>query len=498
MKEFNENYSDYLSDESKTSGKCEYISFPTLTKDIYNILNISKEKNLPITIQGGLTGITGGSVPNSGIILNLSKLNKISDLQEYEDYATLKCEPGVLLSEIREYIKNTKYFFPNDPTETSASIGGMVSCNSSGALSYSYKSIRDWILALKIILPTGETLNLNRGENFSDNLDFSLTTEEGTKISGKLPNIPYVDIKSASGYYIRPNMDLIDLFIGQEGTLGIISEITIKLIPKKEFITGIVIFFSSEKEAIDFVHNIRGENSFRDIKANAIEFFNEKSLILVNKMKNERDMFSELNTIKEEYKSAIYIEFQRNTEEETNNSIEELYEILDYMNISDENTWCAFDEKELSVLKLFRHAIPESVNTLIGEIKRDNPTITKLSTDMSVPNSVLDYALNMYNTDLQKANLTYVIFGHIGNNHLHVNIIPHNQEEYNIGKELYKKWAKDLVEKGGSVSAEHGIGKIKKDFFKIMFNEKEIEDMKKLKNIFDNNNILNKGNIFEV
>lgn len=497
MKEFNETYSDYLSDESKTSGKCEYISFPNSEKDIYNILDISKEKDLPITIQGGLTGITGGSVPYNGIILNLSKLKKIGEIKEYKDYATLTCEAGVLLSEIRENIKNTKYFFPNDPTETSASIGGMVSCNSSGALSYSYKSIRDWIVGLKIILSNGETIIINRGKNFANNLDFSLRTEEGTLINGKLPNIHYVDIKSAAGYYIRPNMDLIDLFIGMEGTLGIISEITIKLIEKKDFITGIVIFFPSEKASIDFVHNIRGENSFGNLNANAIEFFNENSLNLVNKMKQEREMFGELNTIKDEYKSAIYIEFQRNAEEETNQAIEDLYNILGSMNISDEDTWCAFDEKELSILKLFRHAIPESVNTLIGEIKRNNPSITKLSTDMSVPNSVLDYALNMYNADLEKAGLNYVIFGHIGNNHLHVNIIPHNEEEYHIGKELYTKWAKDLVSKGGSVSAEHGIGKIKKDLFKIMFNEKEIEEMRKLKNTFDKENIINVGNLFD-
>ncbi|MBQ0105721.1 MAG: FAD-binding oxidoreductase [Armatimonadetes bacterium] len=494
---YNNNYSDYLSDESRTEGKCDYISFPENEEDIKDIISALSKINLPVTVQGGMTGITGGAVPQKGAVLNLSKMNKMGSVTEKDSCATLTCEPGVLLSEIRNKIKNSGYFFPNDPTETSASIGGMAACNASGALSYEYKSIRPWISGLKIILSDGDTLTLNRGEHFAQNFNFSLTTDQGNEISGTLPNIHYVDIKSAAGYYIRPNMDLIDLFIGMEGTFGIISSITIKLIPKRKSVTGIVVFFPNEESALTFVRNIRGENEFPNIGASAIEFFSGNALDLVNRMKTERDMFSELNTIKEEYRSAVYIEFQKNTEDETDKAIENLYEILENMEISDEDTWCASDEKELAVLKLFRHAIPESVNTLIGEIKRTDPNITKLSTDMSVPNAYLEFVFDLYNSSLKKAGLDYVIFGHIGNNHLHVNIIPNSEEEYRKGKELYREWAKKIVSVGGSVSAEHGIGKIKKDFFNIMFSQKEIEEMKNLKKLFDKNNILNIGNIFD-
>lgn len=493
---FSHIYTDYISDESKTAGNCSFIVFPETEEDIKSSLAEAKEKNLSVTVQGGLTGITGGAVPYGGAVINLSKFKNIYNFTEKDVYATLSCNPGVLLSDIREYLKNTDYFFPNDPTETSASIGGMVSCNSSGALSYSYGSIRNWILGLKIILPDGDTITLKRGENFAKDTEFSVTTDSGNTISGNLPRIHYVDIKSAAGYYIRPNMDIIDLFIGMEGTFGIISEITLKLIHKYRYTTGIVIFFPQEETALSFVHSVRGEGEFPSLNANAIEFFDSNSLSLTNRMKKERDMFSELNEIKPEYKSAIYIEFQRNTEEETDESIENLYNILDSLNISDENTWCAFTDREIPLLKLFRHAIPESVNTLIGEIKRSEPSVTKLSTDMSVPDRYLDFVFDLYKTDLKSSGLDYVIFGHIGNNHLHVNIIPHSKEEYSKGKELYKKWAKIITEKGGSVSAEHGIGKIKKDFFSIMFSQAEIEEMKKLKNIFDKNNILSRGNLF--
>lgn len=496
MTEYSDIYKDYISDESKTEGKCSFIAFPESEEDILSILSAAKEKSLSVTVQGGLTGITGGAVPSEGLVLNLSRYKKISELKETGDYAFLTVAPGCLLSEVREYLKNTDYFFPNDPTETSASIGGMVSCNSSGALSYSYRSIRNWIEELKIILPDCDTVTLTRGENFAKNYDFSITTDQGNIIKGTLPKIHYSETKSASGYYIRPDMDLTDIFIGMEGTLGIISSVTLRLIHKKPSVTGIAIFFPEEKKAVDFVKSARGEKEFPSLNADAIEFFDCNSLSLANRMKREREMFPELSQIKDEYKASVYIEFQRNTEEETETAIENLYNILDSMNISDEDTWCAFSEKEMSVLKLFRHAIPESVNTLIGEIKRKEPKITKLSTDMSVPDEYLSFIFDLYKTDLKTSGLDYVIFGHIGNNHLHVNIIPKNAEEYSKGKELYKKWAKEAVAKGGAVSAEHGIGKIKKEFLKIMFSQEEIEDMKNFRNLFDKKNILNQGNLF--
>jgi len=490
-------HSDFLWDESRKTGNAEYISFPKSNSEIINILKFAYSNQINITVQGSLTGIVAGAVPNDGIILNLSKLNKINQVEIIdENLAYITVEPGALLSDIRKSIEDTGYFFPNDPTETSASIGGMVASNSSGALTYSYGSIRPWIQYIEVALSNGDTLCITRGEHFATENDFSLTTTDGNIISGTLPQVPSVDIKSTAGYYIRPNMDLIDLFIGMEGTLGIITNITLKLTKKPNDVAGIVVFFPNEELAIDFVKYIRGEDNFEDLSANAIEYFNSGALNLVNKMKTEREIFKEIPPIKPEYKSAIYIEFHRDSEDEIEESIGLLMEILEHINISDDDTWCAFTPQELEKLKIFRHAIPESVNLLIGEIKKKEPTLTKLSTDMSVPNDKLEWIFNMYNKDMQENNLMYVIFGHIGNNHLHVNIIPQSKEEFLLGKKIYLKWAKEVTDNNGSVSAEHGIGKIKKDFLNIMFNKEQISDMLELSKKFDDKSILNNGNLF--
>ena len=140
--------------------------------------------------------------------------------------------------------------------------------------------------------------------------------------------------------------------------------------------------------------------------------------------------------------------------------------------------------------------MPEAVNLLIDERKRSNAELTKLGTDMSVPDEHLEAVIAMYNAGLRENGLESVIFGHIGNNHVHVNILPNSIEEYDRGKSLYLTWARQIVELGGSVSAEHGIGKIKVAFLKLMYGEEGIAQMRALKRLFDPEMALNVGNLF--
>jgi D-lactate dehydrogenase (cytochrome) len=135
---------------------------------------------------------------------------------------------------------------------------------------------------------------------------------------------------------------------------------------------------------------------------------------------------------------------------------------------------------------------------LIDKRRKDNPTITKLGTDMAVENKDLRYIFNMYKEDLKKQNLEYAIWGHIGDNHLHVNILPRDLKDYEKGKKLYNSWAKKVSELGGAVSAEHGVGKIKTEFLEIMYGEEYIKEMINLKKIFDPEELLSVGNMFKI
>ena len=467
-----EEYADYLQDESRMKGWADYIAFPHSTQDVCEVLSLATENGWPVTMQGGRTGITGGCVPRGGLVMNLSRMNGIGEI----DRTRLTVQPGAALAEIRKSLDGSGYFFPSDLTETTATIGGMISNNASGARSFRYSSVRPWIYGLQVVLASGETVQLERGIHRADGLGFSLGS-----ISGTLPelNLPS-NIKTAAGYYVRPNMDLVDLFIGAEGTLGVITEAVLQLLPRQAALCGLAAFFASEADALEFVVFLRDYT-----KPVSIEFFDNRALDLLRRMKREYPAFSELPDLPPGYHTALYFEFEGEIPYVV---IEELEKAVD--------CWIADHASDIDILKNFRHAVPESANMLIGERKRTVPDLTKLGTDMSVPDGQLDRLMRIYHEGLDQAGLEYVIFGHIGDNHLHVNILPRSMEEYERGRALYFSWAKEVVNMGGSVSAEHGIGKLKTDFLQLMFSADGLEKMQSVKRQLDPAGLLNPGNLF--
>jgi len=477
-----EDHVDYLRDESRREGHAEKITFPRSGNEVYEALQTAAASNWSVTVQGGRTGITGGCVPEGGLILNLSRMNAIGEIKG--DQMTV--QPGALLVDIRTAVKGSGLFFPSDLTETTASLGGMVANNASGARSFRYGAVRNWIQALEVVLSNGKTVRVERGVHKADELNFKLGD-----IKGKLPNIGQPNVKSAAGYFVKPDMDLADLFIGAEGTLGVVTEITIKLLPEPAEINCLTAFFASEGKALEFVRFLRAESSalvkLRRDKSpppTAIEFFDARSLELLRRMKAENAAFADLPELKPGFHTAIYFEFDCDVPDAV---IEKADQAID--------CWFAEGAHEIEALKNFRHAIPEAVN-LIGEHKKRVPELTKLGTDMSVPDDQLENTMHMYHGGLAEAGLEYVIFGHIGNNHVHVNIIPRSMEEYGEGKALYLDWARQIVAMGGSVSAEHGIGKNKTDFLRLMHGDDGIREMQKLKHLFDPTGLLNSGNLF--
>lgn len=503
VKPWSRDYEDYLRDESRRTGTADSISFPASEAEVAGILREIRAQNGCVTVQGARTGIVAGAVPQGGHVLNLSRMKNIGAISRdnESDKYRLTVQPGVLLSEIREALAKEDLFFPPDPTETSASIGGMVACNASGAMSFAYGPTRNWVDSLRIVLSDGSTLSLTRGEKSTQSRSFSLTTENGRIITGNLPAYTQPNIKSAAGYYVADNMDMIDLFIGMEGTLGVVTEIGLKLIPKPKVITGLTVFLPSEESALTLVRILRGEavDGFEQMTTRpvAIEFFNSDALELLRRAKSNYSAFEAIPALKPHFHTAVYTEFHGESEDILEEAVMQAMDAIMALGGNDDDTWYATTEREMEPLKAFRHAIPEAVNLLIDERKKDNPELIKLGTDMSVPDAHLETVLGMYKSGLQQENLESVIFGHIGNNHVHVNILPRSMDDYGRGKSLYMSWAKQILELGGSVSAEHGIGKIKAPFLRMMYGDEGIRQMRALKLLFDPDTLLNPGNLFE-
>ena len=509
-------YPDYLRDESRRRGRADGLCFARTEEELRQVLAECQPLR-PLTTQGARTGVAGGAVPEGGYVVNFSRMNRMTALR-YEpglDEFFLTVQPGVVLSQLRaalstgefdaagwspeslaaleRYRRKPSYFFAPDPTELSASLGGMVACNASGACSFRYGATRNYVEALEVMLPDGDLLTLRRDVEKAQGRRFSVKTRAGRLIAGVLPDTIMPLVKNAAGYFVQDNMDLVDLFIGSEGTLGIFTAIELRLIPAPRCRWGVVVFLPSPGSVVEFVQGLRGQPEA--IKPVAIEYFDPRSLELIRIQKQENGVFADIPDIPQGSGHAVYIEYHGD-EVLLGRAMESLPEAIAAAGGREDNVWMADSERELERLKAFRHAVPEAVNRVIDERRKSEPALTKLGTDMAVPDDQLGAVIDLYRAGLHKAGLDYVMFGHIGNNHLHVNILPRSLEEYNQGKALYLDWARRIIVMGGTISAEHGVGKLKVALLREMMGEGAIRQMRELKRLFDPGGILNRGNLF--
>ncbi|MBI2441358.1 MAG: FAD-binding oxidoreductase, partial [Lentisphaerae bacterium] len=195
--------------------------------------------------------------------------------------------------------------------------------------------------------------------------------------------------------------------------------------------------------------------------------------------------------------TAVYIEMAT-TAAELEQTAEAVGALLEACGSSADTAWTATTEEETEGLKAFRHALPETINQRIGERAQKFPGLTKLGTDLAVPDEALLKMMAAYRDRLSAAGLEYVMFGHIGDNHVHVNILPRNLDEYAQGKALYLELAQQALAWGGTVSGEHGIGKLKKPFLSLMYGAEGIAAMRAVKRVFDPAGLLNPGTLFDV
>ncbi len=490
--------SDYLRDESRETGTAESIAFPKTQLELTTVLRQSVLHSQPLTIQGARTGIAAGAVPDGGLIVNLSRMDAILGLGTgvAAPCPTVRVQPGVSLAALRRHLATAypSHLFTPDPTETSATIGGMTACNASGACSFAYGPTRSHIEALTVVLADGDTLALRRGEAMATGRHFSLSTANGRTLAGVLPNLAMPAVKSAAGYWIKPDMDLLDLFIGSEGTLGILAEIELCLQPKPDQTLGILCYFSDEADALACVVSLRAAaTSARPHALAAIEYFDAESLRLIRSSASHTGLL--LPPTRSGWNVALYLEWALSSG--TESPAELTSSILNSCNGSAHDTWLASDAPSLNKLKAFRHAVPEQINAHIAERQLRYPDLTKLGTDLSVPDDKLADVMRLYRDALASAGMEHVIFGHIGNNHVHVNILPRDMAEHAAGKRLVRSWAEQVVAWGGSVSGEHGIGRLKKDLLLSMYGAAGIAGMRRLKAIFDPNGLLNPGRLFD-
>ncbi len=444
----------YLEDASGYRGYAERVIIPSDEAGIIAALGEAFAAGIPVTIAGAGTGVTGARVPQGGWVLSLEKLNR---LEIHSGHAIAGA--GVILRDLHAAAQAAGQLYPPDPTETSASVGGTIATNASGSRSFKYGATRRWIEGLRIVLADGRLMELRRG----DAIDF-----HPEPIA--LPNVT----KNTAGYLLRTGMDWIDLFAGSEGTLGVVTEARLRLLPAPSAILGGVIFFGSDEAALDAVDLWRAGTSAR-----MLEYFDRPSLTLL------QERFPEVPPA-----ASAAILFEQELDGRESNSVEAWLARIDESHAM-EDSWLAESAADRERFRRFRHALPEMVNDRV----RRNGTL-KMGTDYAVPVHRNREMLAYYRRRLdQEFPGRSVIFGHIGDAHVHVNVFP-STSEAGRATSLLHEFAAQAVSLGGTVSAEHGLGKRKAHFLALQYSPQELEAMRAVKRRLDPQNILGRGTLW--
>ncbi len=505
---------EYLRDESKKVGYAETISFPETHDQVCEIMAELYKTGTSVTVQGGRTGLASAAVPFGGHVLNMSRMDKVLSMRQENGDFYITVQSGVILQKLNKAIAARSFdisswddasqetfkafcqgpvqMFTPDPTESTATIGGMVACNASGARSYHYGATRRHIQAIRGVLANGQSISLRRGEIFAKGLELNLPTEQGDTINVKLPSYKMPNCKNASGYYCCEDMDAIDLLIGSDGTLAVLTEIELSLLPVPALTWGVSCFFSEEAKAVAYTKLVR------QIEQGivAIEYFDSCALDILRRQKAESTAFAGLPFLPDDYGCAVYTELHCESEEQAYELLEALGQKCAKAGGNADMTWVACSDSDRDMLHFFRHAVPESVNMQVERTKHTYPEVTKVGGDLAVPDECFEELLELYDVTLKEEGLLHAAWGHIGDNHIHVNILPRDMDEYSRGKALLAKWAAEVSRMGGAVSAEHGVGKLKAPFLEVMYGAEFIGQMAELKATFDPLWMLGRGNLF--
>jgi FAD/FMN-containing dehydrogenase len=435
--------SQYLTDASGYRGAADRVFVPESEVEIAEILREATATLTPVTIAGAGTGLTGGRVPHTGWVVSPERLRS---LQIHDGLAV--CGAGVLLRDLQAAAGPRQFYAP-DPTENGASVGGSIATNASGSRSFLYGATRRHVQAIRVLLVDGTTLDLKRGE----------------KPPFDVPVVPApATTKNTAGYYLRPDIDYMDLFIGSEGTLGVVTEAELSLLPTPQELFTLVMFFESDAQAVtrvDVWRRLRGLRMFEYLDAGSLDLL--------------RARFPE---IPGQARACVLVESQH-------------MGLLDFL-FGMQDSWLAISASDRERFRRFRHALPEAVNDLIRR-----RGLTKMGSDFAVPIARNEEMLRIYRETLDREFPgQYVIFGHIGDAHLHVNVLPANDAEWQRASGLMTEFARKAVELGGTVSAEHGLGKRKRHLLEIQFTAAEIEKMKGVKRRLDPNGLLGPGTLF--
>lgn len=446
----------YLEDASGYRGEAERLVAPRNIDEIQTLLRHCGSQKIPLTISGAGTGLTGARVPRGGWVLSLENF-RFCEVTPGRAH----CGPALLLSDLDRIASQSRQFFGPNPTETSASIGGIVSTNAGGARSFRYGSVRRQIIGLEATFLSGETKSFRRG----DKVDFAFRP------------IPFpATTKNSAGYLLQPDLDWIDLLAGSEGTLAVISAVDLVLYRDPPAILSGVVFFSSDDQAMDAVDCWRSIHELR-----LLEYMDNHALNLL------RPHYAQIPA-----GSCAALMIEQNLSSTDDEQVDRWTERIDEAGGDSGASWFGFSAADQEQFRAFRHLLPAMV---VESVRRHG--FPKFGTDFAVPLDQGRTLHRFYRTECERSMPgKYTIFGHAGDANNHINLLPETPRDASVAADLIDECARYVLGLGGTIAAEHGIGKIKTDLLRMMYSPEEIACMRQVKLHLDRDDLLGRGTIF--
>ena len=427
----------------------DLVARPESIDEVVEVLRHARTDRIPITCAGAQSSTTGASITDKGILLSMRGLDSISEIDL--GARSVRVGPGAYVAEVKRKAAAAGLLFAPDPTsEEESTIGGAIACNASGARTYKYGATRRYVQALTVVLASGEIKEFRR------------------------PNLE----KNTVGYAFAH--DPIDWFIGSEGTLGVVVDAELSLLPLPAEVLGLAVFFATEEDALRFVIAAR-EN--RDVSPRCIEYFDGLALEIARQSPTG-------SALPANARGMIYTE-----EEVADDADATLARWADLIGEASDIEPLVFQgEAKLKEARQFRHSIPATMNERGG--RHRDAGGRKVSTDWAVPYRRLPEAIAAARRFARDASIAMpVIYGHAGNGHPHQNFIARDANELATIEKVVEQTLQQVLSLGGTVAAEHGIGKIKRRWLPLQMNALQIAMMTAVKKELDPLGLLAPGNI---
>ncbi|MBM4055081.1 MAG: FAD-binding protein [Planctomycetes bacterium] len=429
----------YASDGSKQKYLPDIVVRPQTTQHVSDAVRLANEHEIPVYARGAGSGLTGGAVPVlGGMVLDFTQMNRILEIIPEDLVATV--EPGVVTQTLQTEVAKHKLFYPPDPASAAFStIGGNVAECAGGITGLKYGVTRDYILSLEVVLADGSVITTGRKT-----------------------------LKSVTGY------DLTRLLVGSEGTLGIFTKITVKLIPLPEKIETLLVFFPTPEDAVTSANGIISHN----ILPRALEFIDKSSIDCIKGYRQEMELPEDANAI-----LIIDIDGEEKSVQKGISLVESFVSKNNAMKVI-----AAKNAKE-------RDALWEVRRILSPALYKIAPF--KINEDICVPRSqILEILRAISEINSRYPFLKVANFGHIGDGNIHVNVMYEKENDQSFAEKMIEEIIHSTLRFGGTVSGEHGIGNVKSKFLPFEIAPQELQIMKNIKHMFDPKGILNPGKFF--